>query len=159
MSNSIVVYYTWSGNTRKIAKIIASLVGADIQEILPETPYTKNYNKAVEQAKKEIREGFHPPIKKMDLDLSKYDVVYIGTPIWWSTIAPPVATFLSKNDFSGKTIMPFSTHGGGGKGQADKDIAKLCPKAKVLDMYTTYQDGRNSAKEEVAAWIKKNRLL
>ncbi|WP_081410954.1 flavodoxin [Desulfotruncus alcoholivorax] len=93
MSNSIVVYYTWAGHTREMAKIIAAQIGADVREVLPETPYTTNYSAVVEQAKKEINAGFRPPIKKLDLDLSKYDVVYIGTPIWWGTMAPPIATF------------------------------------------------------------------
>ena len=59
---------------------------------------------------------------------------------------------------SGKTVMPFSTHGGGGKGHSDRDIAKLCPNAKVLDMYTAYEGGGRSAKKEITAWIKKNGL-
>lgn len=158
MSKSIVIFYTWAGHTKEMVKIIAAQTDADILEVLPVTPYSTNYGTVVDQAKKEINAGFHPPIKKMDYDLSAYDVVYIGTPIWWGTMAPPIATFLSENDLSGKTVMPFSTHGGGGKGHSDKDIAKLCPNATVLDMYTAYEGGGRSAEKEITAWIKKSGL-
>ena len=155
MSKSVVVYYTWAGHTREMAKIIAAQMGADIQEVLPKIPYATNYSAVVDQAKKEINAGGRPPIKKMDFDLSKYDVICIGSPIWWGTIAPPIATFLSENDFNGKTVMPFTTHGGGGKGHSDNDIAKLCPNAKTMDMYTAYEGGGPSAEKEIALWIKK----
>lgn len=158
MSKNVVVYYTWAGHTRGMAKIIAAQTGADIQEVLPETPYTTNYSTVVDQAKEEINAGFHPAIKKLDVDLGKYDVVYIGTPIWWGTMASPIATFLSENDLSGKTVMPFTTHGGGGKGHSDKDIANLCPNSKVLEMYTAYEGGGSAAEKEIAAWIGKNKL-
>lgn len=73
-------------------------------------------------------------------------------------MAPPIAMFLSENDLSGKTVMPFSTHGGDSKGHSDRDIAKLCPNAKVLDMYNAHEGSGRSAEKEIAAWIKKNRL-
>lgn len=156
MSKGVVVYYTWAGHTRKMAEIIAAQTGADVLEIAPEQPYTQNYNTVVKQAQQEIREGHRPPIRDAKRDLSAYDVVYVGTPIWWGTMAPPVATFLSANDLSGKTIMPFTTHGGGGKGHSDRDIAKMCPNAKVMAMYAAYEGGGRAAEIEIAAWIGKN---
>jgi flavodoxin len=158
MNKSIVVYYTLSGRAKRMAEIIASQTGADMLEVLPETPYTQNYNMVAAQAKDEIRREYHPPFQKAKCDLSLYDVIYIGTPIWWGTMAPPIATFLSENDFSGKTIMPFTTHGGGGKGHLDRDIAKMCSGVKVMDMYTAYEGGGRSAEGEIAAWIKLNNL-
>ena len=104
--------------------------GADLLEIIPETPYSENYNTVVDQAKDEIRHGYHPTIKKDNVDLNSYDTVYLGSPIWWGTMAPPVMNFLSENDLDGKTILPFTTHGGGGRG----------------------------AEQEIAAWIKQNQL-
>lgn len=156
---SIVLYYTWAGHTKNMAEIIAKQTGADIQEIVPETPYTKNYNDTVNQAKKEIYKGYCPPIKEIIYDLTEYDVVYLGTPIWWGTMAPPVATFLKENNLSGKTIMPFTTHGGGGKGHSDEDIKKMCPNATVLNMYTAYEGGGNNAEKEIADWLKQNKLI
>lgn len=156
MNKSIVVYYTWAGHTRKIAAIIAAQLGAELHEVLPDTPYTQNYNALLDQAKNEIREGFHPPINKFNLNINDYDVVFVGTPIWWGTMAPPIASFLSENDLSGKIVMPFSTHGGGGKGYSGRDIAKLSRDAKVCEMYTNYGGSNHSTETEIAAWIKKN---
>lgn len=90
---SLIVYYTWSGKTKGMAEIIARLTGADLLEIKPETPYTTDYNKVVEQAKKEIREGYRPIIAPVHAELELYHVIYIGTPIWWGTMAPPLAAF------------------------------------------------------------------
>ena len=156
MKKSIVIYYTWSGRTKGMAATIASLTGADVLEILPATPYTQDYNAVVKQAKQEIRQGLRPPIRETGCDLRGYEVVYLGTPIWWGTMAPPLAAFMEGQDFSGKTVMPFSTHGGGGKGRSHQDIAALCPGATVLEMYTAYEGGGKNASKEIAAWIQRN---
>lgn len=153
----IVLYYTWAGHTRAMAEIIAAQTGADRKEILPKAPYSADYNTVVKQAKKEIREGFFPSLEPIDIDLRQYDTIYLGSPIWWGTIAPPVATYLSENDFSGKTILPFTTHGGGGKGHADRTIAEMCPQASVAEMYTAYEGGGANAKAGLSAWLEKNR--
>lgn len=157
MNKSIVVYYTWSGKTKKMAEIIARQTGADLLEIKPETPYTENYNQVVAQAKREIGAGYHPAICPDDVELDAYDVVYIGTPIWWGTMAPPLATYLETHHFSGKTVMPFSTHGGGGKGHSDRDIASMCGGAQMMEMYTAYEGGGRAAEKEIAEWIHRNK--
>lgn len=154
----VILYYTWSGRTQQMANIISRQTGAKLQEIRPEVPYSENYHTVVSDAKKEIREGARPAVQKLACDLSEYDVIYVGTPIWWGTMAPPVATVLSENDLSEKTMMPFTTHGGGGKGHSDRDIAKLCPHSKVMDMYTAYEGGGKAAEREIAAWIQQNGL-
>lgn len=156
MSNSIIIFYTWSGHTKRLAEIIANLTGADLLEVEPVTTYTQNYNMVVNQAREEIKKGYLPEIKTVECDLSQYEVVYIGTPIWWGTMAPPLATFLNRQDFSGKTIMPFSTHGGGGKGHSDRDIEKMCAGAYVKTMYTAYEGGGGTAQKEISTWIHKN---
>ena len=115
MKNSVVVYYTWSGKTKRMAEIIAEQTGAELVEIKPETPYTTDYNRVV-----------------------------------------TLATFLEQQDFTGKTVMPFSTHGGGGKGHSDRDLAKLCKGAEMKPMYTAYEGGGQAAKQEMAQWIREN---
>lgn len=156
MSKSIVIYYTWAGHTKSMAEIISEKTGAELVEIKPQTPYSDNYNTVVTAAKEEIKKGYLPPIEEVNCDLTQYDTVYIGTPIWWGTMAPPLMTYLKEQDFSGKTVMPFSTHGGGGKGHCDTDIEKLCTDAKVMSMYTAYEGGGRNAEKEIAVWIKNN---
>ncbi|NIV37833.1 MAG: flavodoxin, partial [Anaerolineae bacterium] len=101
----LIVYYSYSpsGNTRRIADLIRQEVGGTVHEIEPEAPYPRSYDATVDQAKGEIQSGYKPPLKS-DLDSAKaYDTIFVGSPNWWSTIAPPVATFLSQHDLSGKT--------------------------------------------------------
>ena len=125
----LVAYYSYSGNTRFAAEEIQKATSGTLFEIVPVKAYSTDYNECVAEAKKEIRAGVKPELKSVTPDLSKYDVIFVGTPNWWSTMAPPVLTFLSSYDFSGKTIIPFVTHGGGGMARCESDMRKACPKA------------------------------
>lgn len=151
----LVAYFTRSGNTRKVADLIHGVVGGTIREIQPQVPYPDEYAVVVEQAKKEIRAGARPALKSEMADVESYDVIFVGSPNWWSTIAPPVATFLSECDLSGKTLVPFCTHGGGGPGRIAKDIAKLCPRSTVLDGFEVYGGGTGSTQSSVSAWLRR----
>ena len=108
----LVAYFSHSGNTRTVAEQIREATGADIFEIEPAAAYPTNYQAVVDQAKKEVNSGFKPALKSKPENLGKYDIIFVGSPCWWYTIAPPVATFLSSYDLSGKTIAPFMTHEG-----------------------------------------------
>jgi len=105
-----VVYFSRSGNTREIANQIHERVGGDIFEIQPEEPYPSNYDAVVKQAKQELESGYKPKLKAKIENIESYDVIFVGSPIWWGTIPAPVVTFLSEYDLSGKTIVPFCTH-------------------------------------------------
>lgn len=155
MSRILIIYYSWSGNTRKIAQIIQKETGGDIVEIIPENPYPSSYTATVEQAKKEIKMDYKPPIKTKIEDIEKYDIIFVGTPNWWSTIAPPVATFLTQHNLSGKTIIPFITHGGGGQGRVVSDIKRLCPESKVLEALSIYEGRSTDLRERILEWLKK----
>ncbi len=111
----LIVYYSWSGNTRSVAEKIREITGGDIIEIVPALPYPEDYNEVVNQAKKEIREGFRPELETIIGRVDEYSRIFIGSPNWWNTVAPPVASFLAEHDLTGKTIFPFCTHGGGGR--------------------------------------------
>lgn len=150
----LVVYFSHSGNTRTIANQLRDLTGADVFEIEPVTPYPSDYHTTTEQAQKEIRAGFQPSIKQGPDNLSDYDVVFVGSPCWWSTIAPPVVTFLSTHDLSGKTVIPFSTHGGSGLARNASDTAKLTPHSNVLDGKAFWGSRVEEAKSDVESWLK-----
>lgn len=94
MHNVLVVYYSHSGNTKKLAEQIAGLTGADLLELHPMQEYPRDYNTVVAQAKEDIRKGFSPALQTPIPPLDQYDTILVGTPNWWSTMAPPVKTFL-----------------------------------------------------------------
>ena len=148
----LVAYFSWSGNTKSIAEKIQAQTGADIFEITPVTPYPSDYNETAYGIAKEQKEkGIHPPIHNKDI--SSYDVIFVGTPAWWYTMAPPVMTFLSENNFEGKTIVPFVTHGGGGGYTIDKDMEKLAKGAKVLTPFVVYERGDARTDKDIETWI------
>ena len=131
-----VVYFSWSGNTRFAAETIAKKTGADLFEIKAEPPYNSNYSACCDEAKPECYGKTLRPIKSIEgLDLSKCDMVFVGTPNWWGTMAPPVRTWVtqSKDALKGKTVCLFQTNGGGGMQRVGKDFAELIgDAAKVL---------------------------
>ena len=130
-----VVYFSWSGNTRFAAATIAKKAGADLFEIKSETPYNSDFHKCCDEAKPECYGKKLRPIKPIaGLDLAKYDVVFVGTPNWWGTMAPPVRTWLTQNAaaLEGKTVGVFQTNGGGGMQRVGKEFAELVPKSKTL---------------------------
>jgi flavodoxin len=151
----LVVYFSRTGNTREMARLIQKTTGADLFEIMPAKPYPEAYQEVVDQAKEEINAGFHPELKSSIPSLDEYDVIFVGSPNWWSTIAPPVATFLASHDLSGKTVMPFMTHEGTQMGHSVGDIKKLCPDAVVLDGLPIRGQQINGAQKEVAQWLRK----
>ena len=113
MKKMLVVYYSWSnGNTKRIAEQLTNGTGADIARIETAEPYSGSHEDVVEQGKREVEAGFTPQINPLSVNLADYDVLAIGTPTWWYTMAPAVLTFLTVNDFTGKTVIPFMTNGG-----------------------------------------------
>jgi len=153
MNKTLVAFYSHSGITKKAAEQIHAIVGGDIYEIKEQDPYPRDYNAVVEQAKHEIAKGYQPALKGSLPNISEYDVIFVGSPNWWSTIAPPLSTFLSSADFTGKTIIPFITHGGGGLNRTVSDIKKLVQGSTVLNGF----DANNAVK--ISAWLKTLNIL
>ena len=111
----LVVYWTWSEthNTKVVAEMLKAKTGADIALIEMVTPYPTDFGSVMQLGQRDLQQPKAPAIKEMNLDLSKYDPIYVGTPIWFSTFAPPVRTFLQSYDLKGKTVALFCTHGQG----------------------------------------------
>ena len=130
MAKTLIVYYSWSnGNTEKIARQLQAATGADMMRIDTVTPYKGSHQQVVDQGLRETEQGYMPPIQPPEKDLSDYDTIIIGTPTWWYTMAPAVLTFLTENEWKGKTIIPFMTHGGW-PGHVLKDMKKACAGAE-----------------------------
>lgn len=152
-SKVLIAYYSWGGNTKYAAAQIQKETGGTLFEIKPVKAYPAEYRECTVQAKKEIREGFKPELAAKVDDIGKYDVIFIGSPNWWSSIAPPVASFLSSYDLSGKTVIPFVTHGGGGMARCADAVRQLCPKSTVLKGGAFAGDGIRTARAALAKWV------
>lgn len=150
----LIAYFSWSGNTKHIAEEIQARVGGDMFEIDTAVPYPSDYNEtAYGVAKKQHEENILPELKDNG-DVSNYDVVFVGTPAWWYTMAPAVKTFLTENDFNGKTIIPFVTHGGGGGYHIADDMAKLTKGAEVVkNQLVVYGRGNSGTGQEIDKWL------
>ena len=155
----LIAYYSKTDTTKNIAGFIKELTGGDEFRIEPVKPYPEDYHQTTQQAKKEIHDGFRPEIVSKG-NISNYDVIFIGSPCWWGTISCPVTTFITSSDFSGKTIIPFITHGGSGLASTVNDIKKYAPGANVLEG-KAFGDPHwiaGSGKTDVAKWIQSIKL-
>ena len=146
------------GNTAIVADYIAQKTGADTFEIKAAKPYPDEYEACTELAKKELESNVRPAIEKNIDNLAQYDTIFLGYPIWWGAVPRVLLTFLEANDFSGKTIIPFCTHGGSGLAGTEREIADACPNAKVLDglavVGKTAQNDFPAVQKDVDAWLK-----
>ena len=151
----IVVYYSYGGNTRRVAEKIAAAAGADLVEIETAKPYTGSYDQVVDQGQREVNSGFCPELKPVEVDLSQYDAVVLGSPVWWYTFAPAMNSFLSKTDLSGKAVYPFATNGGW-IGHTFKDFARACPGADVhAGLNVRFNESSQlTSEEEIRRWAK-----
>lgn len=154
----LVAYFSHSGNTREIADQIHKVVGGDIFEIRSVSPYPNDYDTVVKQARRELDSGYRPELKTKLEGIESYDLIFMGYPNWWGTFPAPVKTFLSEYDLSGKTIVPFCTHGGSGLGRSVSDIAKLCPKSTLLEGIAIWGRDVKTAQDEVSEWLRKIKI-
>lgn len=150
----LVAFYSRSGNTRFMAEEIRKATGGTLFEIKPATPYPEDYKACTEQAKKEIAEGFKPELAGKLESIDAYDVIFVGSPNWWGTLAPPVSAFLASHDFAGKTVVPFFTHGSGGLQNCEKDLQKLCEKATFLKAGPFAGDKIKESSDAIAQWVE-----
>lgn len=132
---ALVLYYSLTGNTKAVAEEIANRLGADIEEIVCVNPYDTNFQACIQRCMQEREQGVIPDIQPVKADLSQYDVIFIGYPIWFGTYAPPIDKYLLTEDLSGKKIVPFCTFGSGGLESSVADLKAAQPNAEVLDGY------------------------
>lgn len=144
------------GNTQYVAQLIQSMTGADIFRLEPQKPYPTAHRTLVELAKEEQRQNARPALAGKVENMDAYDTVFIGYPNWWADMPMILYTFLENNDLSGKTVIPFSTHGGSGFSDTISTIAELQPNARVLrNGYTVSRNSVERAEPDVAAWLTK----
>ena len=147
------------GNTELLAKYIQKKIGSDIFKIEQTTQYPDDYYKTTEIAKEELKNNFRPKLINCPDSLEKYDKIYLGHPIWWSTFPTAVFAFLEKYNLDNKTIIPFCTHEGSGVANSDKNLKNICKNSNIKEYFETRgykcQDiaNDNKLKSEVDKWL------
>ncbi|STO01203.1 flavodoxin [[Eubacterium] infirmum] len=149
----LIVYYSYSGITRRLAEDIALITDGNLRELKPQKPYSFSYNTAVKEARAEIEKGYCPPLLQGAEPIEDTDVIFVGSPNWLKTFAPPVLSFLRSVDLSGKTIIPFCTHGGGGFGRMIEDYKRECKNSIIKDGIALRGD---YSFDELEKWFENN---
>ena len=157
-AKTLVIYFSATGTTRAVAEALAARTGADLYELVPEEPYTAddlNYNVSSSRANREMNDdSARPAIHGDIIDVSGYDTILLGYPIWWGTMPRIVNTLLDACDLSGKVILPFCTSGGSGVSQSTSDIRRAEPNADVRDGLRA----RGSQDSALDRWLSENGL-
>lgn len=128
-------------------------VGGELYEITTVTPYTDDYDNLLDQAQQEQRDDTRPEIANHIDNFEKYEVVFVGYPNWWSDTPMAILSFLEQYNFTGKTVVPFCTHGSGGFGSSIKSITDSASKANILDGFEVSGSSVESANDDVIKWI------
>mgnify|MGYP002623685840 FL=1 len=155
----LVLYYSQTGATRTVANELQAQLGADIEEIVPVQPYDSDFQATIQRCQQEKAEGKLPEIKPIEADLSKYDVIFLGYPVWFGTYAPPVETFIKNADLSGKTIVTFCTFGSGGLNTSTANLKAAQPDANVVEGYGVRNARMEAVPAEVENFLKLNQYI
>ncbi len=165
MSKSIVIFFSHAGdnysvgnievgNTKIVADYISEIKGADQFEIVTHKYDGMAYMPLIELAKEEANKGELPPYEGTAPDLSQYDTVFIGGPVWWGTYPQVMFTLFKDINLDGKTVIPFTTHEGSGLASCASDVKKAFPKAKVTGEFSIYGHEVRTGKAKVEKWLK-----
>jgi len=156
MSKTLVAYFSATGTTRKTAEALAQAAGADIYEICPAVPYTKDdldwMNKKSRSSVEMSDKSSRPEIKDKGAKIAEYDTIFIGFPIWWYVAPTIINTFLEQYNLAGKTVIPFATSGGSGMGKTNSELAPSCDGAILME---GKRFKSNASESEISAWVAK----
>lgn len=150
----LIAYFSMSGNTRRIAHDIQKMTGGDLFEIKTVREYGPDFDSAVEQAREELRSGARPELQAKVTNMQTYDVVFVGFPNWVGTMPMAVFSFLEQHDFTGKTLVPFCTHGTSGISNTISDLKKLNLHAEIREHIAFYRNDVKNAEESVRNWLR-----
>jgi flavodoxin len=143
------------GNTQYVAYLIQENAGGDIFRIEPKVPYPTDHKALLDVANRERRNNARPEMASTIENIGQYDVIFLGYPNWWADMPMILYSFLESVDLSGKTVIPFNTHGGNGFSDTIGTIAKLQPNASVdKNGFTVSRDDAHECADDVAAWVK-----
>ena len=177
-SNILIAYFTWAdntvvedpssvdvdattsasvlapGNAAKLASWIQQEVGGDLHSIVVEEPYSSDYDQCLDRAADEKADNARPALASHVDNMEDYDIVFLGFPNWWYTLPMPVLTFVEEYDWSGKTVVPFVTHGTGGLSSTIRDLTAALPEdATILEPIDVYRPEVDDSQSAVQEWI------
>ncbi|MBO6027459.1 MAG: NAD(P)H-dependent oxidoreductase [Bacteroidales bacterium] len=155
----LVLYYSQTSNTKAVAQEIATKMGADMEEIIPVKPYDGDFNATINRCMEEREHNVVTEIQPIKAKIKKYDIIFIGYPVWFGTYAPPIATFLDQVDLSEKTVVPFCTFGSGGLVSSIRDLCKKQPNAKIHAGYGVRAARLAAMPNEVDQFLKENQFI
>lgn len=148
----LTVYYSNCGNTKNVAQNINSVVGGDIKEIRLIENYPKNIFTMSKLVRKQMKEDYLPQIE--DIDISNYDIIFVGSPIWNFSISLPAKSFLKNNSFENKTLIPFITYSGGAnRNKIISEIKNLKNKNDIKEPLFMFENGIFLIKEQIINWL------
>lgn len=153
IGGTLIAYFSWSGNTEKMAQIIQTETGGDLFKIEPATPYTDDYNTLLDVAQQEQADNARPELALQVENWEEYDVVFVGYPDWWSDAPMLIYSFLEAYDWEGKTLVPFCTSGGSGFGRSLDKLPDSAPGATIVEGLHVSGSSVDGASEEIASWI------
>ena len=156
---TLIVYFSWGGNTRTVANHIHDLIGGDIVEVETVVPYPDTYEEVTQIAPGELESDYRPELKTKVENMDEYDTLIVGTPIWGGHLTPAMKSFLAGYDLSGKSIAPFCTHGGSGTAQSVSDIRSVCPNSTILGSLAVYGSRAENSRGNVEKWLEQTGIL
>ena len=150
----LTLYYSNNGNTKNVGENINSIVGGDLKEIELTEKYPTNIFAMSKLVRKQIKENYLSQIK--DIDISNYDIIFVGSPIWNFSISLPAKSFLKNNNFENKTLIPFFTYSGGAnKTKIDNEIKDLANTTNIKKALYMFENGIFLTKEQIIQWLNK----
>lgn len=155
VGKTLIVFFSWGGNTRAVANHIHHIIGGDIHEVETVVPYPDTYEEVIKVAPEELESDYRPELKTKVENIDQYDTILVGTPIWGGQLAPAMKSFLASYDLSGKTIAPFCTHGGSGTARSVDDIRSVCPASEILSSLAVNGSRVDNARTNVQEWLER----
>lgn len=155
----LVLYFSQNGTTKAVAEEIQARLGADIEAIVPVEAYDGDYAATIARSREEREGDVLPELQPLTSDISSYDIIFLGYPIWFGTYAQPVKTLLASQDFAGKKVVPFCTFGSGGLDSSARDLAEKLPGAQIMPGYGVRAARIAAAPAEIDMFLKENGFI
>lgn len=153
MGNTLILYFSMSGNTETVANYIHEEIGGDIVKLETVQTYPEDYDELVDYAREEQRDNTRPELETTIENIEQYDTIFLGYPNWWGDMPMPIYSFLDQYDLSNKTIAPFITHGGSGLSGTSANIANEEPDGVVTEGLAINGDDVDDCQDEVNEWL------